>query len=90
MMFDKLKQIKNQYEERLRRLEEPETYSDPVLYAKIDREARELAPLVEAYRAYESACTDIAAAQELMDDPELLRNMREQAIDTDPDRRPAR
>ena len=70
-MFDKLKLITNQYEERLRRLEEPETYSDPQLYAKIDREARELAPLVETYRAYESACADLETAMELMNDPEM-------------------
>ena len=70
-MFDKLKLITNEYEERLRRLEEPETYSDPQLYAKIDREARELAPLVETYRAYESACADLETAMELMNDPEM-------------------
>ena len=70
-MFEKLKLITNQYEERLRRLEEPETYSDPQLYARIDREARELAPLVEAYRAYESACADLETALEMMNDPEL-------------------
>ncbi len=70
-MFEKLRLIKNQYEERLRRLEEQETYSDPVLYAKIDREARELAPLVEAYSAYESACADLNAALELMNDPDM-------------------
>ena len=70
-MFEKLKQIKNQYEERLQRLEMPETYSDPALYAKIDREARELAPLVDAYRAYESACADLDTALELMNDPEM-------------------
>ena len=70
-MFDKLKLITNQYEERLRRLEEPETYSDPQLYSKIDREARELAPLVETYRAYESACADLETAMELMNDPEM-------------------
>ncbi len=70
-MFEKLKMIKNQYEERLQRLEEPETYSDPQLYAKIDREARELAPLVEVYRAYEAVCADLDTALELMNDPEL-------------------
>ena len=70
-MFEKLKLISNQYEERLRRLEEPETYSDPQLYARLDKEARELAPLVETFRAYESACADLDTAVELMNDPEL-------------------
>ncbi len=70
-MFDKLKLITNQYEERLRRLEEPETYSDPALYARIDREARELQPLVEAYRAWQTAGGDMEAALSLTNDPEL-------------------
>ena len=70
-MLDKLKLIKNQYEERKRRLEEPETYSDPVLYARLDKEVRELAPLVDTYAAFEAACKDMDTAQELMEDPEL-------------------
>ena len=70
-MFEKLKLINNQYEERLQRLEMPETYSDPALYAKIDREARELAPLVEAYRAFTAADDDMETALELMNDTEM-------------------
>ncbi len=70
-MFEKLRQIKNQYEERLKRLEDPVTYSDPALYAKIDREVRELAPLVECYTAYQSAASDMMTALELASDPEL-------------------
>ena len=70
-MFEKLKLITNQYEEKLQRLELPETYSDPTLYARLDREARELAPLVEAYRGYTAACSDMDAALGLTQDPEL-------------------
>ena len=46
-MFDRLRRVKNQYEELLRRMEEPETYSDPSLYARCDREARELRALAD-------------------------------------------
>ena len=70
-MFDRLKLLKNQYEELCRRMEEPETYSVPSVYARYDREARELAPVVEAYTAYERAGNDMAAAREMMEDPEL-------------------
>lgn len=52
-------------------MEEPETYSVPSVYARYDREARELAPVVEAYTAYERAGNDMAAAREMMEDPEL-------------------
>ena len=77
-MFEKLKLLKNQYEELCRRMEEPETYSDPALYAKCDREARELAPVVEAYTAYEQAQSAMASALELMDDAEFKELAQEE------------
>lgn len=77
-MFDRLKTVKNQYEQLLRRMEEPETYSDPALYARCEREARELQPVAEAYDAYEKAGSDMAAAQELMGEPELKELAQEE------------
>ena len=50
-MFEKLRALKNQYEQLLERMQMPETYADPALYAKYDREAREIAPVVDAYTA---------------------------------------
>jgi peptide chain release factor 1 len=70
-MFDKLRALKDQYERIQARLQQPDTYSDPALYAKYERESRELAPVVEAYCAYEKADADMNAAKELMEDPEL-------------------
>lgn len=77
-MFDKLKVLKNQYEQLLRRMEEPETYSDPALYARCEREARELAPIVEAYSEHERAESDMRAAIELMDDAEMRELAQEE------------
>ena len=77
-MFDRLRRVKNQYEELLRRMEEPETYSDPALYARCDREARELRPLAEAYAAYEKAEADLEGAKELMNDPEMRELAQEE------------
>jgi len=77
-MFEKLKLLKNQYEEKQRRLEEPETYSDPALYAKVERELRELAPLVEAYVAWEKTGEDLETARELMADPEMREFAQEE------------
>ncbi len=77
-MFERLKTLKNQYEELCRRMEEPETYADPALYAKCDKEARELAPLVEAYDAYERAGAAMRSALELMEDAELKELAQEE------------
>ena len=77
-MFDKLKLIKNQYDELRARMEEPQTYSDPALYSKYERESRELQPLVEAYCAYESACRTMEQAEELMGDSEMRELAQEE------------
>ena len=77
-MLDKLRILKNQYEQLQRRMEEPETYSNPALYARCEREARELAPIVGAYCEYEQAEADMRAALELMDDAELRELAQEE------------
>ncbi len=77
-MFEKLKLLRNQYLELCRRMEEPETYSDPGAFARCERQSRELAPIVEAYTAYEQVEADMKAAQELMEDEELRELAQEE------------
>ena len=77
-MLDKLRILKNQYEQLQRRIEEPETYSNPALYARCEREARELAPIVGAYCEYERAEADVRTSLELMDDAELRELAQEE------------
>ncbi len=70
-MLDKLKTIEQRYQEVEARLSDSATYNDPALAAKLNKEQRELAPLMEAYRAYTKAQNTMAEAQELFSDPEL-------------------
>ena len=77
-MFDKLKAIKIQYEQLLARMQQPETYQDAALFARCDRESRELAPVVEAYNAYEKASRDMDSALELMNDAEFKELAQEE------------
>ena len=77
-MLDKLKQLEEKYNELEKRMAEPEVYSDPAAYAKLAREQKELAPVVEAYRRYERARADMAEAQELMGDPEMKEMAQEE------------
>ena len=77
-MLDKLRILKNQYEQLQRRMEEPETYSNPALYARCEREARELAPIVGVYCEYERAEADVRTSLELMDDAELRELAQEE------------
>ncbi len=77
-MFDKLRQLANQYELLCARLEEPATYADPAAYARYEREKRELEPLVTAYRAYCQAEAAMRQALELMSDPEMKELAQEE------------
>lgn len=52
-------------------LAEPEIASDMDRYRKLTRERAELEPVVEAFTAYTGTEGDIAAAQEMMSDPEM-------------------
>ncbi len=70
-MLDKLRDIENKYDVLQARLNAPETYGDPALVARLNREEKELAPLVETYRAWKRRKEDLADAEAMLSDPEL-------------------
>ena len=70
-MLDKLKAVENRYDELCFKSEQPDFYSDPKKAAKLLREKNDLEPIIEAFRAYRQAETDMADAEELMSDPEM-------------------
>ena len=61
------------------RLAANETYSDPELVSRLNREQRELEPLVTAYRGLCRAQSDLAEAEELLSDPEM-RELAQQEL----------
>lgn len=65
-MLDKLKTVSARYEAILSQLEDPAVYREPSLLAKLNREQKELTPLMETYYAYRAAQADLDAAQEMM------------------------
>ncbi|NCB28292.1 MAG: peptide chain release factor 1 [Clostridia bacterium] len=70
-MFDKLDALETRLSELESRISAPDLYADPENAAKLLREQGELAPIVEAYRAYKRAQRTIADATEMLSDPEL-------------------
>ena len=85
-MFDKLKQLENKYELICARMEEPSTYADPAVYARLDRESRELEPLITAYRGYKNACSAMEEALLLMSDAEMKELAQEEYASARADR----
>ena len=74
-MFENLDALKKQYEELLERLEQPEVYSDSALYARYQKDVRNLEPVVEAYCSYLAVCKEIDSALALMDEDEELAEL---------------
>ena len=55
-----------------------ETYADPALVARLNKEQRELEPVVSAYRAYIRRQQDLADAEALMGDPDMKELAQEE------------
>ena len=68
---EQLKAIELRYQELEARLAANETYSDPELVSRLNREQKELEPLVTAYRALCRAQSDLTEAEALLSDPEM-------------------
>ena len=77
-MLDKLTAIEAKYSQIEARLNSPETYDDPALVARLNKEQAELQPLVEAFRAYQRALDARDQAQALMADPEMRELAQEE------------
>ena len=77
-MLDKLNAIEAKYSQIEARLAAPETYEDPALVAKLNKEQSELQTLVETFRTYHATLEQRDQAQELMSDPEMRELAQEE------------
>lgn len=80
-MRDRLEQFAHRLIEIDAMLAEPEIASDMDRYRKLTRERAELDPVVEVFTAFTAAEADVAAAQDMLSDPEM-RAMAEEEIET--------
>ena len=77
-MQDKLKALDLRFANIQAQLGAGETYEDPALVARLNKEQRELEPVVTAYRAWQKAGADLVEAESLLSDPELGEMAREE------------
>ena len=77
-MLQKLKALDLHFADIEARLGAGETYNDPALVAKLNKEQRELEPVVTAYRKYLRCQQELKDAEELMSDPELGEMAKEE------------
>ena len=77
-MLDKLKELSLKYEDLEARLADPSAYGDADALRRLNRELKELAPVVETYRAYLKAEQDRKEAEALLHDPDFRELAQEE------------
>ncbi len=77
-MLEKLSAIESRYSQMEARLNAPETYADPALAARLNREMTELRPLVETFRRLQAVLETQEEARELLSDPEMKELAQEE------------
>ena len=84
-MLDKLKEIEEKYSEIERRMTLPEVYTDVAAYAKLAKDQKELAPVVDTFRRYQKFENTASEARKLLDegvdDAEFKDMLREELED---------
>ena len=78
-LMERIAAIASKYEQLSERMNAPESYGDPGLYAKLAKEQRELAPLAEAWQRRGRLERELREAEELQRDPELRELARDEA-----------
>ena len=77
-MLEKLKALDLRYEDLETQLGDPRVYGDAEKLRQVNRELKELFPVVEAYRAYREADSRRREAEELLHDPEMKEMAQEE------------
>lgn len=65
-MLDKLKEIKNQYEEIQQQMNDPEVIADMKKFIKLNKDYKDLQPIVKAYNKYANILANIDSAKNLL------------------------
>jgi len=83
MILEKLKGVKERFEEVGRLITEPDIIADMKRYVKLNKEYRDLEPIIEAYNEYSNVISNIESARAMLaeeKDPEM-REMAKSELD---------
>ncbi len=78
-MFEKLKKIRERFEEVYRLLQLPDTVSDQELYRDLNKEYKNLMPVVDEFNRYLDNKKEAEEAEEILSDPDSDEDLREMA-----------
>ena len=70
-MLDKLEAIKERFDEVSQLIVDPEVISDMKQYIQLNKEYKDLQPIMEAHKAYKNLLSNIETAKEMLKDEEM-------------------
>ena len=70
-MLDKLEAIKNRFDEVSELIVDPNIISDMKQYIQLNKEYKDLQPIIEAYHEYKNILSNIENAKEMLKDDEM-------------------
>ncbi len=83
LILDKLEGVKERFQEVGRLITDPETISDMKRYVKLNKEYKDLEPIIQAYDEYTNVLSNIQSAKDILGeekDPEM-REMAKEELD---------
>ncbi|HOH83638.1 MAG TPA: peptide chain release factor 1 [Bacteroidales bacterium] len=82
-MLDKLKAINDRWEEIGRQMNEPDVMTDVKRFIRLSKDYKELTPIVEAYKRYDTIINHIASAKDVLynEKDEDMRSLAKEEVD---------
>jgi peptide chain release factor 1 len=77
-MFDKLTAVEAKYDQLMAEMADPAVQSDAATYRSHSKALAEIQPLVDHFRTYKEVVSQITAAEELLNDPDMRELAQEE------------
>ncbi len=83
MILERLESVKMRFEEVSQKITDPEVISDMKTYVKLNKEYRDIEPLVKTYEDYKNVLSNIANAREILatEKDEEMKDMAKMELD---------
>ena len=82
-LLDKLAMIKLRFDDVAQQIIEPEVIADMKRYVQLNKEYKDLTPIVDAYLAYKTVCDNIDESNEILEteDDAEMKEMAKMGLD---------